>query len=191
MTTIYFIRHAESDYSVRESRVRPLTEKGAADCRLVTKFLCDKNIDAVLSSPYKRAVDTLRDFAETHNFTIQTVEGFCEQRSDSGYLARTLELSVYAKNHWSDFNYRLGDGESLSECQYRNIAALEKVISQYEGKNIAIGTHGIALSTIINYYDNTFGDEDFMEMAFIFPWIVKMSFEGNDCVKIEKIGSVL
>jgi 2,3-bisphosphoglycerate-dependent phosphoglycerate mutase len=187
MTVIYFIRHAESDYSVRESRIRPLTEKGLADCSLVSDFLSERNIDVVLSSPYKRAVDTLDDFIQKNNLEIQIVEGFCEQRSDSGYLARTIDFSVYAKNHWEDFNYRLGNGESFFECQKRNIIALENTLSQYNGKNIAIGTHGIALSTIINYYDNTYGYDDFMTMAFIFPWVVKMSFDNNCCVSIEKI----
>ena len=65
MTRIYFIRHAESDNAVRDGRIRPLTEKGLADRRLVTKYLQDKKIDAVLSSPFKRAVDTVADFAET------------------------------------------------------------------------------------------------------------------------------
>lgn len=38
--------------------------KGLRDRTLVTEFLMDKQIDAVLSSPYKRAMDTVRDFAE-------------------------------------------------------------------------------------------------------------------------------
>ena len=58
MTTVYFIRHAESDFSVRDGRIRPLTEKGLADRKLATEFLQGKNIDAVLSSPYKRAVES-------------------------------------------------------------------------------------------------------------------------------------
>ena len=185
MTTIYFIRHAESDYSVRESRVRPLTEKGLADCSLVTEFLSDKNIDVVLSSPYKRAVDTLLDFTDMYNFDIQTIEDFCELKSDNGY--RAVDFSVYMKSLWTDFNYRLGDGESLGECQRRNIAALEEVLTQYRNKNIVIGTHGIALSAIINYYDSTFGYEDFMAMSFIFPWVVKIDFNDDGCICIEKI----
>ena len=187
MTNIYFIRHAESDYSIRESRVRPLTEKGLADCSLVTELLSNKDVDIVLSSPYKRAVDTLRDFADTYSFEIHTVEGFCEIRSDSSYLVRTIDFSTYMKSLWTDFNYRLGDGESLAECQRRNITALENVLARHKEKNIVIGTHGIALSTIINHYDAAFGYEGFMEMAFIFPWVVKMSFEKNICVGIETI----
>ena len=186
MTDIYFIRHAESDYSVRKSSIRPLTEKGRADCRLVTEFLDNKDIDVVLSSPYKRAVDTLRGFADKNNFGILTIEDFCEQKSDSGYLYRAIDFSTFMKNLWTDFDYKLSDGESLAECQKRNIAALKNVLTQYEGKNIVIGTHGIALSTIINYYDNTFGYEDFMAMAFVFPWVVKMSFDDTHCVEIEK-----
>jgi len=187
MTHIYFIRHAESDYSVRESRIRPLTEKGLADCGLVTEFLSNKNIDIVLSSPYKRTMDTLQDFASKFSFEIQVIEDFHEIKSDSGYLVRTVDFSEYMKSLWTDFNYRLGDGESLAECQKRNIAAFKKVLTQYEGKNIVIGTHGIALSSIINYYDNTFEYDNYMAMTDICPWVVKMSFDNDDCMGIEKI----
>ena len=64
MTTVYFVRHAEPNYENHDDMTRVLSEKGLRDRRLVTAFLMDKDIDAVLSSPYKRAVDTVRDFAE-------------------------------------------------------------------------------------------------------------------------------
>ncbi len=35
-----------------------------------------------------------------------------------------------------------------------------KLIEHYKGKNIVIGGHGTALSTIINYFDASFGYED-------------------------------
>jgi len=187
MTTIYFIRHAESDYSVRESRIRPLTEKGLADCSLVTKFLSNKNIDIVLSSPYKRAVDTLRDFVEKHNFDISEIEDFHEIKSKRSEKIEDEDFATVMNRLWSDFSYRIHDGESLAECQKRNIAALEKVLTQHKDKNIVIGTHGIALSAIVNYYDSTFHFDDFMYMSFIFPWVVKMTFNAHTCTNIEKI----
>ena len=76
MTTVCLIRHAESDYSVRESRIRPLTPKGLADRALVTEFLRGKNIGAVLSSPYRRAVDTVAPFAEEKGFEMELLEDF-------------------------------------------------------------------------------------------------------------------
>lgn len=78
------------------------------------------------------------------------------------------------------FDYKLSDGESLREVQNRNIKALNEVLRMYEGKNIVIGTHGTALSTIINYYDSTYGYDDFERMKLIMPWIVKMQVKKID-----------
>jgi len=47
MTTVYFIRHAEADNSNQDTKNRPLTAKGNADCALVTAFLQDKSIDGI------------------------------------------------------------------------------------------------------------------------------------------------
>ena len=184
MTTVYFIRHAQSDSSVREDAIRPLTEKGLSDCALVTEFLRDKKIDAVLSSPYKRAVDTVSGFAEAAGLKLQTVEDFRERRFGSAWID---DFKAFFKEQWADFSSRQPDGESLHEVQTRNIAALNKTLTRHKDKNIAIGTHGTALSAIINHYDNTYGYEDFMAMAYIMPWVVKMYFVENDCAGMEKI----
>lgn len=50
--------------------------------------------------------------------------------------------------------------------------------------NIVIGSHGTALSTIINYYDKSFGYNDFEKIRFLMPWIVEFSFEDKKCVGI-------
>lgn len=60
MTHIYFVRHAEPNFNNHDDKSRELSEKGMADRRLVTDFMEDKAIDAVLSSPFKRAVDTVK-----------------------------------------------------------------------------------------------------------------------------------
>ncbi len=74
MTAVYFVRHAQSDYSVLDDNNRPLTAKGMSDRGLATDFLSDKRVDAVLSSPFKRAFDTLSPFAEANGFSIEIIE---------------------------------------------------------------------------------------------------------------------
>ncbi|MCL1819326.1 MAG: histidine phosphatase family protein [Oscillospiraceae bacterium] len=184
MTTVYFIRHAESDISVHDNRVRPLTEKGMNDRALVTAFLQDKNIDVVLSSPYKRAVDTVADFAEKNSLEIELIEDFREHKISSVWID---DWKAHVIKLWDDFSYKLSDGECLAEIQQRNIAALNEVLKRYKDKNIVIGTHGMALSTIINYYDKTYGFDNLMSMVYIQPWVVRMNFNGNDCAGMEKI----
>ena len=183
MTAVYFIRHAEKNPKSEDSDA-PLTDKGLADRSLVTAYLCDKNIDVVLSSPYKRSVDTVSEFAQQAGLEVQAIYDFRERRISSKWID---DFKSYAVNQWADFSYKLEDGESLHEVQERNIAALQEALRQHNGKNIVIGTHGTSLSTIIRYFDATYGFADFMAMAHIMPWVVKMEFDGVCCVGIEKI----
>ena len=189
MTTIYFVRHAQSNNYLYDDRTRPLTEKGWRDRTLVTEFLQDKNIDAVLSSPYKRAVDTVAGFAELKGLEIETFEGFRERRSDSGWIS-DADFLPFIERQWEDFSYKLSDGECLMEVQERNIAALSDVLVRYKDKRIVIGTHGAALSTIINFFDRTSGYNDFIKWLFITPWAIQMDFEENKCIGMEKIDLV-
>ena len=187
ITTIYFIRHAQSDFSVSDDRTRPLTEKGLDDRKLVTDFLWDKDVDTLISSPYKRAIDTIADFSEKKGLSIELIEDFREKKSDYNLITANMDVTVFWQKQWADFNYKFGDGECLAEVQKRNIAAFKDVLKQYRNKTLAVGTHGMALSMIINYYDNTFGYDDFMMMVYINPWVAKMMFDYDKCVGIEKI----
>lgn len=184
MTTVYFIRHCESDTGIRDDYARPLTLKGLLDRELVTDYLEDKGIDLVFSSPYKRAIDTVAHFAEKHQFTMETIDNFRERRVDSQWVDDFISFS---KRQWNDFDYKLSGGESLGEVQKRNVSALQNLLTKHSEQNIVIGTHGTALSTIINYYDPSYNFESFMAMVKIMPWIVKMEFEGKHCLNIQTL----
>ena len=184
MTSIFYIRHAEPDWTVHDDQSRPLTAKGLKDCQLVTEFLQDKNISVVLSSPYKRAVDTVSPFAKGRGLDVQLIEDFRERAISSVWID---DFAEFVSKQWEDFSYKLADGESLGEVQRRNVAALKEAVRQYKDKNIVIGGHGTALSTLINYYDDTYGHKEFETMGRIFPWVVRMDFDDNGFVKMEKI----
>ena len=184
MTTIYFIRHAEPDYNNHDELTRPLTEKGKRDVELVNKFLEVKQIDIVLSSPFLRALETVNGIADKIKRNVIVVDDFRERRVDSSWIEDFNEFSM---KQWNDFDYKLSDGECLREVQKRNINALNKVLFEYENKNIVIGSHGTALSTVINYYDDTYGYNDFNKIRRLMPWIVKFTFDAEQFVNIEKI----
>lgn len=195
MTRIYFVRHAQPNYDNHDDFFRELTKKGMEDRKLVTEFLKDKNIDVVLSSPYRRAVDTVRHFADKHSLQIRTIDDFRERKIDSEWIE---DFQGFAKRQWEDFSYKLSDGETLGEVQRRNISALNQVLREYEGKNIVIGSHGTALSTIINYFVPEFGFAEFEKIRGIMPWVVYFEFEGIECKRCvsydlfqENIGHIL
>ncbi|BCN31069.1 histidine phosphatase family protein [Anaeromicropila herbilytica] len=184
MTNVYLVRHAEPDYSNHNDKERPLTQKGLEDSKLVTHYLSDKEIDIILSSPYKRATDTVKDFADTLGYPIHIEEGFRERKIDNDWIE---DFNSFSKMQWNDFDYKLSNGESLREVQKRNIDALTQVLKDSSGENIVIGSHGTAISTILNYYDPTFHLNDFNRIRNKMPWIVKLSFHDDKLVHKEEI----
>ncbi len=184
MTHVYFVRHAEPNYNNHNDLTRELTEKGLSDRKLATSYLADKSIDIALSSPYIRSIDTIKDFADAYNLTITTIEDFKERKIDSCWIE---DFNSFARKQWEDFSYKLSDGESLDDVQKRNISALNQVLQTYDGKNIVIGSHGTALSTIINYYQPAFLYSQFEQIKGLMPWIVHFVFDGNECIKIESV----
>lgn len=183
MTNIYFVRHAEPNYDNHDDLTRELSPKGRKDSALVTEFFADKQVDVVLSSPYKRAVDTVAQVASLHGLPITTISDFRERKVDSCWID---DFDAFTRRQWEDFNYKLSDGEALAEVQKRNIAALREVIEQHKGKTVVIGSHGTALSTVIHYFVPRFGMEEFSRIKSIMPWIVRITFMGSACVGIEE-----
>ena len=86
------------------------------------------------------------------------------------------------KKRWDDHNYHEENGESIAMVQKRNIEALNEILATNLDKEIVIGTHGTALSSILNFYDNSFGCEDFLRIIDWMPYIIELDFDGNDFV---------
>lgn len=183
ITVVYFIRHAEPDFSVRDDMTRPLTDKGIKDARKVSQALIDRGISVVYSSPYKRSVDTIRHFAENNSLDINTIHNFRER----GIGEWVDDFKAYSQKQWEDFNYKLVEGECLREVQDRNIAALLDILRMNIGKNIAVATHGTALSTIINYYNSSFGYNGFRSIANKMPYILCFTFDDMKFLSLEEI----
>lgn len=183
MAKVYFVRHAQPDLSVQDDLTRPLTEKGIADSRKVTEFLLDKGITKIFSSPYKRAYDTIKDFAEKSNLNIDIIDDFKERKIDDVWID---DFNEFARKQWNNFDYKLERGESLNEVQRRDIKALQEILEKYPSDNIVIGTHGTALSTIINFYNKNFNYDDFERIKPLMPHIVYIDFEGFEAKEIKE-----
>ncbi len=185
MTTIYFIRHAQSDRFVHDDRTRPLTAEGLTDTKKVTLALRNAGIQHIVSSPYTRTIQTVADLAKTLALPIETDEDFRERHAGVWHGENFLD---FIRMQWEDFSYRIMDGECLAEVQKRNIAALHRVLEKYGGKVTAIATHGTALSTILHYYNPAYNFDSFMRILDFMPYVVKMEFdEHRKCLSFREI----
>lgn len=182
MTHVYFVRHAEPNCQNHDDALRELSPKGLADRALAAGYLRDKGVDAVLSSPYRRAVDTVAPLADALGLTVETVDGFRE-RAVGDWVE---DFGGYSQRQWADFDYKLPGGESLQETQRRNLAALDGVLERLAGRTVAVGSHGTALSALIHHFRPAFGYTDFERIRPLMPWIVRFTFDGRVCVGVEE-----
>ena len=182
MTSVFFVRHAQPDETCSDDRTKPLTALGLKGRGKVTELLSKMPIDVFFSSPYKRSVDTIAECAEFFKIEIHTDERFRERKvGKNGYKIDLLQ------RRWNDFDFCEPGGESLGSVQARNIEALNEVLLAYRDKNIVVGTHGTALSAIINYYDSSFACEGFQSIRYCLPYVIRLDFENNKYIKREEL----
>ncbi|MEH7592310.1 histidine phosphatase family protein [Bacillus toyonensis] len=181
MTTIYFVRHAHSTYT-KEERERPLSEKGHCDAENVTSLLKDGHIDVVISSPYKRAIQTVQGIANTYNVSIQIEEDLRERLLSSEPVE---DFNDAIENVWEDWTFAYEGGESNDVAQKRAILCMQNILGKYKGKNIVIGTHGNIMVLLMNYFDSKY---DFQFWKTIqMPDVYKLTFDNNRFISAERI----
>ncbi len=179
MTRVYFVRHAQPDHSIRDDRTRTLTDEGKNDTRAVADLLKNAKVSFIASSPYIRAIDTVGLYSLWTGLDVNVYEDFRERNAGSWNGENFFE---FIEKQWADFDYHIEDGESLREVRERNIRALKYLLAEHEGENIAVATHGTALSTILNYYYPEFGFECFKKIVDFMPFIIRLDFDGENCV---------
>ena len=181
MTSIYCIRHSQPDHDWEDDRTRPLTDGGLEDSRNVTEFLRNIKIDCYISSPYKRSIDTIKESSINHSIEIILDERFREREKGlNGYSFEMLQ------KRWNNLNFHEEGGESLNMVQKRNVEAIFEILNNHKGENIVLGTHGTALSTILNYFETSFCCNDFLRIIDFMPYIIRLEFDGINCIGKEE-----
>jgi 2,3-bisphosphoglycerate-dependent phosphoglycerate mutase len=71
--------------------------------------------------------------------------------------------------------------------QKRNIEALLEILNNHKDENIIIGTHGTALSTILNYFEPSFCCDDFLRIIDYMPYIIRLDFDGTNYIGKEEL----
>jgi 2,3-bisphosphoglycerate-dependent phosphoglycerate mutase len=158
VTTLVLVRHAQSapDPSLPE-REWPLSELGRRQAAELAPALRALSVDALASSPYVRAVDTLRPYAAASGLPIAVDEDLRE-RALGGWLAEIAEVEAAIRRMHADLDFCLEGGESGRACIARFDAALARVIAANPGRTIAVGSHGGVLGHLLARHAPLEGD---------------------------------
>lgn len=185
-TYIYFVRHAISHFSLGNERERGLSAQGMHDALKVAQLLIGENIDVIASSTYTRAIETVKPLANESNLAILEFDELRERPIASlRYEVAEAELVAAMDKSYVDLDYCLAEGETTREAQNRAIPVLKKLLSEYQGRKIVIGTHGNIMSIILNYFDKKYG-MDFWKQT-TKPDIYQLEFEAEQLVNVVRL----
>ncbi|SDN93295.1 histidine phosphatase family protein [Bacillus sp. OK048] len=181
LTNLYFVRHAHSTYTPYELK-RPFSEKGQADAEKITQIFKKENIDYVISSPYKRAVQTVEGVTDFTGKEV-IIESDFKERILSEVPIENFDLAI--TKVWEEPTFSWEGGESNIIAQKRGFEATIKVLDRYEGKNIVLGTHGNIMVLIMNYFDKKYGFSFWK--ALNMPDIYKLTFNRTKLIEVKRI----
>jgi probable phosphoglycerate mutase len=147
MTEIILARHGETKWNVEEVfRGRTdveLNQTGIKQAELLAKYLSKHKIDAIYSSPLKRAVKTAEIIAGYHELKIKVAPGLID--FDCGDWHGLLRQEVQDKykelyDLWVNHpdKVKIPGGESLNDVGERAISVLDDVIAKHGGTVILV-----------------------------------------------------
>ncbi|MFC4022999.1 histidine phosphatase family protein [Oceanobacillus longus] len=160
MRRIYFVRHCSADGQHKDS---PLTRAGIRQAGELANFFNERKIpvDIILSSPYLRAVESIKPYAEMIGKTIIKDERLKERILSEDPVEDWVEA---LNNSFLDDSYKLSGGESAQDVVARSIEVLQQIYKDASIKNAIVVSHGNLLSHLFNQFDEKFGFEQSKEL---------------------------
>ncbi len=161
MRSALLIRHCEAAWS-EDNASRPLSELGVAQAQRLGEWLQQRwSPDAIVSSPYRRAVDTIAPFAAVAGLNIGLDERLRERKGP--FLPEAADHIAAAEACFADHELRLQAAETGREAQKRGWQAIEAALASHELPVLV--THGQLLSFTLARIDGTTGVERWRTMT--------------------------
>ena len=143
MKTVILIRHSEpvKDRTLPTEELL-LSEQGHIKAQELFSFDVFRSVEAVYTSPYRRAYST----AEKLSKRLIVDDRFRERE-----LGNTDTLnSEFWNRQYEDQNYKNINGESLNDTKARVTSAINEIISMMEeGSTVAIVSHAAAICAFL------------------------------------------
>jgi len=156
---IVWIRHGEPERIAPGSGVRAdpqLTASGQEQAELLADWLASEQIDAVLSSPLRRAYETAQPIAVALGREVETFEGIVEYDVNSDHYIPTEELRVTKDARWTAMVEGRWDefgAEAPEIFRGRIDEAVNEIVERFAGRRVAAVCHGgvinVALGSVL------------------------------------------
>jgi len=157
MAELILVRHGETAWNVEKIyRGRTdvnLDEVGIKQAELLGKYLSNWELEAIYSSPLRRAIDTANIIARYHKIAVQVTHGlidfdYGEWQSLPEQEAKRLYPTLHNEWHNNPHRVKMPGGESLEDVRRRAIEVVNDVLSKYQG-SVVLVAHRVVNKVLI------------------------------------------
>jgi 2,3-bisphosphoglycerate-dependent phosphoglycerate mutase len=154
---IYLVRHCKAAGQEPDA---PLVDEGFKQAKHLADYLSEMAIEYLISSPFKRAVDSIRPLSERIGIPIEFDERLRERVLSSVSLDNWMDC---LEQTYLDDDLKFEGGESSKEAAARGIQVIEELLRRPEHTGLIV-THGGLLSLIIRQFI-MFGFDDWKNLT--------------------------
>ncbi len=158
MTQIFLVRHGETEWNASEvfrgQADVLLNKNGIKQAQLLGEYLSRKKINAVYTSPLKRALKTAEAIAARQSLEINVAPALIDMNFGKWQgLPASQVKQHYGKVYeiWLKTPERalIPAGESLEDVKNRAWPFLEEIVAKHAGQNVILVSHRVVLKVLI------------------------------------------
>ena len=157
MTEIILVRHGETEWNLKEvfrGRIDiELNETGLKQAELLAEYLSHLKLEAIYSSPLRRALKTAEMIADDHKLGVEIAPGlidfnYGEWQGQPHQEVKDKCKELYAK--WINLPHqvKIPAGESLDDVRERALEVVNDVVARHEG-TVALVSHRVVNKVLI------------------------------------------
>ncbi|GAI32270.1 unnamed protein product [marine sediment metagenome] len=157
MTEIILARHGETEWNVGEifrGRIDiELNETGIKQAQLLAEYLSEVKIEAICSSPLKRALTTAEMIANYHQLDVEIAPGLIDLNYGKWQGLPHQEVKDKYKKLYTEWinsphQVKIPEGESLNDVRQRAISVVDEVTAKYEDAVVLV-SHRVVNKVLI------------------------------------------
>lgn len=177
MKHIYIVRHCKAAGQEPDA---PLTELGVQQADQLAAFFSDKEIDFIISSPFERAIRTIKPFADKQGLDIGRDERLRERVLSEQDLPDWYER---LRKTYDDLDLCYAGGESSRAAMRRVSSVVAEALNGPHQRTLLV-SHGNLISLLLKYFDDQIGFKEWEALSN--PDVYLLTFE-EDSPKIQRV----
>ena len=187
MKRVVLIRHGKAAMAGKDHE-RELDEDGIIQANSLKDKLVNLGLKSakIYSSPFKRAIQTIKPFADTSTEILIKEQKDLEEI----HMPKDEKLSKHQliEKMWNDENFKISDGLSHKEHYEKINPFLTEVFENFKSNNqdLVIISHGVLIGMILKFFFKiNFGVSDWKTMTM--PDIYFLNFDDkNKFINMER-----